>query len=55
MQIIIGSIDDPTAHSRGGLVTFGLTKSNQNVKTEKTFGPQGKTPGPVFCRAFARF
>jgi len=25
-----------------------------NVKTEKSFRATGHTPGPLFCRAFAR-
>jgi len=26
-----------------------------NIKTEKSFNPQAKHPGPLFCRAFVRF
>ena len=31
------------------------TKRNKKIKQEKTFCPQGHTPGPVFLQAFARF
>jgi len=31
------------------------TKRNKKIKQEKTFCPQGHTPGPVFLQAFTLF
>ena len=39
----------------GGPSSFLLIEKNQKIKLEKTFSPQGHTPGPVFQQAFARF
>jgi hypothetical protein len=35
--------------------SFLLIEKKQKIKQEKTFRPQGHTPGPVFLQAFARF
>ncbi len=32
-----------------------IQKVTKKIKTKKSFRPRGQTPGPVFCRAFARF
>ncbi|AYL94411.1 hypothetical protein HYN43_003450 [Mucilaginibacter celer] len=43
------------AHLPRRLLLLAWPKSNQKPKTEKSFSPQGHTPGPLFCRATARF